>query len=398
MKFTVFVFFYFVALPYENRLKINYYNNMHLTPLIFISVLLYAIIPQQNNYTESTFFSYQLDSIPNKAGTTKVHNYLTPIPLSELGDSILNEFLPSLEGTIIATKEFKERYDMVVKYVSKTYKKDALANGRIVARTLARDYLAYSEKNMYQIDSLLGDYYLRLSTSWEPCTYCPHIGYDLTKMSGKRKTTLAIKDSIKEAFFNKLFCAKLFDSNCDDIISDFGYRFNRLNYYSLSGYHSVRVAPKFYYPYLPSSCSKYDKNRRIPKGDTVMYQVNNNIMNLPYCEPDWNSRLDIALINTNIKQPEPYIILYSPQDSDKVALTYQTNPINPKYSYNYFGVGLMSCPVIGRTYYILALAESTDGQMLAGIRPFKISDTTAYTMELQPMEWTAFEKAVNALK
>jgi len=169
---------------------------MHLTPLIFISVLLYAMLPPKNNYTESNFFSYQLDSTPNKVRTIKVHNYLTPIPLSELGDSTLNEFLPSLEGTIIATKEFKERYDMVVKHVSKTYKKEGILHGRHEARSLARHYLAHSEKNMYQIDSLLGDYYLRLSTSWEPCTYCPHIGYDLTKMSGKRKTTLAIKDSI----------------------------------------------------------------------------------------------------------------------------------------------------------------------------------------------------------
>jgi hypothetical protein len=396
MKFTVFVFFYFVALPYENRLKINYYNNMHLTPLVFISVLLYTILPQQNNYTGNRFFSYQLDSIPNKAGTTKVHNYLTPIPLSELGDSILNEFLPSLEGTIIATKEFKERYDMVVKYVSKTYKKDALANGRIVARTLARDYLAYSEKNMYQIDSLLAKRYL--TPIGEPCNYCYNIGYDLTKISGKRKTTLAVKDSIKEAFFNKLFAEDLYLSNCDDIISDFGYHLNRLNYYGLSGYYSVRVAPKFYYPYLPSSCSKFTKNRLIPKGDTVIYQLNNGIMRFPYCEPNWGQPINVSLINTNIKQPEPYIILYSPQDSDKVALPYQTNPINPKYTHNYNGGNLASCPVIGQTYYILALAESTDGKMLAGIRPFKISDTTAYTMELQPMEWAAFEKAVNALK
>jgi hypothetical protein len=361
---------------------------MHLTPLIFISVLLYAILPQQNNYTGNRFFSYQLDSIPNKARTIKVHNYLTPIPLSELGDSILNEFLPSLEGTIIATKEFKERYDMVVKHVLKTYKKDALkdgiSHGQHEARILARDYLAYSEKNMYQIDSLLGDRYLKLSTSWEPCTYCGYIGYDLTKMSGKRKTVLALRDTIKDTYLNKLF---LEGSYADWRITNFGYSSNVIHHrflvanpnpngYPLHKIETVRLKPKYYYPTLRH------KERHLEYNKYYTYQ-----------------HYYVKLTNKNIKQLEPYIILYNPRSNSPIVMNLNTNLLIVKdtsFSTSYYTS--VDTSNFTKQSYFLALAESTDGQMLAGIRPFKISDTTAYTMELQPMEWTAFEKAVNALK
>jgi hypothetical protein len=59
---------------------------------------------------------------------------------------------------------------------------------------------------------------------------------------------------------------------------------------------------------------------------------------------------------------------------------------------------LSGCPPYNYTHYFLAMAESTDGQMLAGIRPFKVSDTTHCEMELLPMQWKDFNAAVNALK
>ena len=325
------------------------------------------------------------DNTTPEAQTADVQNYLTPIPLSELKDSVLESHFPSLEGTLIATKEFKARFEAYKELVYDIYRSNPGWNGRDLTKIdydmemhgIPEYYLTNADKDMWVIDSMFAQDMLDSNFyNYNTGTSDNNYGHFFNNPTQTRNLFLAFaaeKETHLEKGIDKEY-SKLLKFSCPNANS-LSYVFWMKKQTASNG-NKIRQQ---HYVIPPKAINNF-----------LGYYYNTS----PLIKDD-KKTISVGISNKNVKDYEPFIAVYSEKIQMGSYLMFDNKTgrySNPSFLY----------PPKGWSMYIVAMAESTDGQMLAGIRPFVVGDTMKYRMELQmelkPMTWDEFNAAVNALK
>ncbi len=296
-------------------------------------------------------------------------NYLTSIPISEL-DTMLQTHYPSFEGSLIATKEFKERLDTFQILINEEYQ-----------HAIVDFYTTHIDNDIWIIDSLFA-----IDTAFYPrnSKYLEGVPEAL------RPAQIVVWQNIKKRFLEfsqeKKGYIKGLKQNSPEVqllkksVGDVGsigtlYWLRRVSY----GYDKE-------FNFIPSNFI-FPSKIMLPGH---YYHATQPIKGISYIE------FSVSLLG-DIVSYEPFIVIYRPFCApcpSSVFLPLELNTNKYKYGMN---------PPCKGSAYIVALAKDKKGKMLAAIEkitpPYEkgYGVKAHYEVQMKPMKYKDFEAQVNAL-
>lgn len=406
-------------------------HNIYLFFLLGLSFfLLQCASDRPNTDTDAENTNTDTTASINSKRRISVQNYLTPIPLSELNDEVFSSFQPSLEETVFATKEFKERYDTIKEItkremlaMQKKYREDTkktkkelteseefakkrfmettenevYVTARHTALYFAVAYFALPDLMMYEVDSLIARYCL---TPNESDVYVP-LGEAFVKFSAQRKTILKKEPDGKASagYFTRI--RKMNNSTITGFMT------------SQNVFLDIFLAEHVGYPQPPMNAAATATNKN--NQDLYCYPplpiVGCNRLELIGEEHSKANHISLSVIPKGISHIKPYVLVYVPSVQGFLQARYHPSNIaksdNENVAHNnnieYYLVSIL--PKLG-TYYFLVLAKNEAGQMIGAIVPFEAKDKmpnkhSKLTIGIDDFfvtDYRDFERRVDALK